>query len=85
MVASVQGTRRSRAVARLEQAGSAATTGPGRAAAGALGRFAAWCRAAAERRRQRHFLATLDAHGLRDIGLTRAQALRECCKFFWQA
>lgn len=70
---------------RLEQVGSAASAGLGQAAAGALLRFAAWCYAAAERRRQRHFLATLDAHALRDIGLTQAQAERECAKSFWQA
>jgi len=74
------------AMARLEQVRpAAATMGLGQALAGALLRLAAWCWAAAERRRQRHFLATLDAHALRDIGLTRDQAGQECRKHFWQA
>jgi uncharacterized protein YjiS (DUF1127 family) len=30
-------------------------------------------------------LARLDAHGLRDIGLTRFEAECECAKPFWQA
>ena len=35
--------------------------------------------------RSRHTLDQLDDHMLRDIGLTRAEALRESSKFFWQA
>lgn len=41
-------------------------------------------RAYAERRRQRHFLALLDDHALRDIGLTRGQAWFESQKPFWR-
>lgn len=37
-----------------------------------------------ERLRQRERLATLDDHLLRDIGLTRAQALAESTKPFWR-
>ena len=34
--------------------------------------------------RSRQNLDELDDHLLRDIGLTRAEALRESSKFFWQ-
>jgi uncharacterized protein YjiS (DUF1127 family) len=37
----------------------------------------------ADRRRQRHALAELDDHLLRDIGLTRYQARIEARKPFW--
>jgi uncharacterized protein YjiS (DUF1127 family) len=37
-----------------------------------------------ERSRQRRLLATLDDHTLRDIGITRVEAERECEKPFWQ-
>jgi uncharacterized protein YjiS (DUF1127 family) len=77
--------RRSDIMARLEHVRPAATKGLGQSAAGALLRFAAWCWSCAERRRQRHFLATLDDRALRDIGLTAGQAERECAKPFWQA
>ncbi|HMQ95337.1 MAG TPA: DUF1127 domain-containing protein [Amaricoccus sp.] len=36
-----------------------------------------------DRRRQRHALAELDDHLLRDIGLTRHQARTEALKPFW--
>jgi uncharacterized protein YjiS (DUF1127 family) len=36
-----------------------------------------------ERQRQRHQLAALDDHALRDIGITRTQALHEAEKLFW--
>lgn len=36
------------------------------------------------RARQRTTLAHLDDRLLRDIGLTRQQARRECAKWFWQ-
>lgn len=39
----------------------------------------------AERRRQRHGLAALDDHFLRDIGLTRGDILTEVSKPFWRA
>ena len=35
--------------------------------------------------RSRQSLDELDAHLLRDIGLTREEARREADKFFWQA
>jgi uncharacterized protein YjiS (DUF1127 family) len=58
-------------------------------------RFIAWCKTCAERRRQRHYLATLNDHALRDIaldehmrrdiGTTRAQAWLEAeKKRFWR-
>lgn len=51
------------------------------AAAGAVvERLLAW----QERAAQRHYLAGLDDRMLRDIGLTRADALREYGKLPWQ-
>ena len=44
----------------------------------------AWLRAAAERRRQRRALAMLDDHLLRDIGVTRDQALTEAQRPPWR-
>jgi uncharacterized protein YjiS (DUF1127 family) len=38
-----------------------------------------------ERARQRHMLATMDAHLLRDIGLDRSAAREEAEKPFWRA
>jgi uncharacterized protein YjiS (DUF1127 family) len=37
-----------------------------------------------ERARQRSALAGLDDHQLRDIGITRVNAARECQKPFWR-
>jgi uncharacterized protein YjiS (DUF1127 family) len=37
-----------------------------------------------ERSRQRHHLASLSDHMLRDIGLTRADVMAETTKRFWQ-
>ena len=37
-----------------------------------------------ERTRQRHALAGLDDAMLRDIGITRVEAARECDKPFWR-
>lgn len=48
--------------------------------AAALRRVAAWI----ERSRQRQALATLDDQMLRDIGITRVDAARECDKPFWR-
>ena len=42
--------------------------------------FATWI----ERARQRNALAVLDDHQLRDIGITRVDAARECEKPFWR-
>ncbi|MGD9511156.1 MAG: DUF1127 domain-containing protein [Geminicoccaceae bacterium] len=51
----------------------------------ALGRsLITWLRAAAERRRQRRLLATLDDHHLHDIGVTREQALAEARRPPWR-
>ena len=38
-----------------------------------------------ERAQQRHRLAALNDHMLRDIGLTRADVMAETTKPFWQA
>jgi uncharacterized protein YjiS (DUF1127 family) len=38
-----------------------------------------------DRANERHVLASLEAHMLRDIGLSRADALREVTKPFWRA
>jgi uncharacterized protein YjiS (DUF1127 family) len=40
--------------------------------------------ASSERRRQRHALAALDDHLLRDIGLTRSAIRAEASKPFWR-
>ena len=53
-----------------------AESGGGVAAALALGR---------RRYLTRRHLATLDAHGLADIGLDAAARNREAVKYFWQA
>ena len=44
----------------------------------------AWLGLALERRRTRQALARLDAAGLRDIGLTRAEARAESARPFWE-
>ena len=49
-----------------------------------LGRVAAALRVWRERRRSRAELARLDAHMLRDIGVTRAEAAFEFDKPFWR-
>jgi uncharacterized protein YjiS (DUF1127 family) len=48
------------------------------------GGLTAWFRAAAARRRQRRILETLDDRTLRDIGISRSQALAEARKPFWK-
>ena len=42
--------------------------------------FTAW----RTRASQRHALRRLDRHMLRDIGLSEAEAARECARRFWQ-
>jgi uncharacterized protein YjiS (DUF1127 family) len=37
-----------------------------------------------ERARERHHLARLDEHMLRDIGISRADIMREVSKPFWR-
>jgi uncharacterized protein YjiS (DUF1127 family) len=48
--------------------------------AAAFSLLAAWI----ERARQRRALAALDDQMLRDIGITRVEAARECEKPFWR-
>jgi uncharacterized protein YjiS (DUF1127 family) len=50
----------------------------------ALRRFARWCQLCHERAAQRHHLAELDERMLRDVGLTPAEAARECAKPWWR-
>lgn len=38
-----------------------------------------------QRARERHALATIDDHGLKDLGLSRADVARESDKPFWLA
>ena len=51
----------------------------------ARGSFLARLRHLAALHRQRRHLARLDDHLLRDIGLTRAEAERECLRPAWDA
>ena len=43
-----------------------------------------WCARCSERSRQRQALAELDDHHLKDIGVTRQQAIAEAAKPFWK-
>jgi uncharacterized protein YjiS (DUF1127 family) len=47
-------------------------------------RFLLWCVRCSERSRQRQALAELDDHHLKDIGVTRQQAIAEAAKPFWK-
>lgn len=47
-------------------------------------RLAAWLCLCREKARQRRALARLDPHLLADIGVSRAEADRECAKPFWR-
>jgi uncharacterized protein YjiS (DUF1127 family) len=47
-------------------------------------RFLRWCARCSERSRQRQALAELDDHALKDIGVTRQQAVAEAAKPFWK-
>jgi uncharacterized protein YjiS (DUF1127 family) len=47
--------------------------------------LAAWIRAATARWRQRRLLEELDDRMLRDMGISRSQALAEAVKPFWRA
>lgn len=64
-------------------AGMAAKTVPGASPwwAGVLG----WIGMAMDRHAQRRHLASLDPRLLRDVGLTRAQALAQARRPWWQA
>jgi uncharacterized protein YjiS (DUF1127 family) len=46
--------------------------------------FLLWCIQCSERSRQRQALAELDDHHLKDIGVTRQQAIAEAAKPFWK-
>jgi uncharacterized protein YjiS (DUF1127 family) len=48
------------------------------------GGLAAWIRAAADRWRQRRALAEIDDRMLRDMGISRSQAMAEAAKPFWR-
>jgi uncharacterized protein YjiS (DUF1127 family) len=48
-------------------------------------RLVDWLLDGLERRRQRRLLLALDERMLRDVGISRADALREGGKPFWQA
>jgi len=52
--------------------------------AATLATLAQSLRAAWQRQRSRHRLARLDAHALRDIGVTYAEAEAEANKPFWR-
>ena len=60
---------------------AAPLTPPRRAAEGIGGTLALWL----HRRNSRRALARLPAAALRDIGLTRREALAEAAKPFWRA
>jgi uncharacterized protein YjiS (DUF1127 family) len=53
----------------------------GRAPLAVLGLLLTW----QERASQRHHLGMIDAHGLRDVGLTRADLAPELRKPFWRS
>lgn len=57
---------------------------PLRAPRGFFSRVLTALTAANQRRAERHRLAQLDDHMLRDIGLDPQEARRECAKPFWQ-
>jgi uncharacterized protein YjiS (DUF1127 family) len=57
---------------------------PLRAPLGLAARLARAVATAVARRRYRQVLARLDAHFLRDIGLSADEARMECGKPFWQ-
>jgi uncharacterized protein YjiS (DUF1127 family) len=47
-------------------------------------RFVRWCAKCSARSRQRQALAELDDDHLKDIGVTRQQAIEEASKPFWK-
>lgn len=55
-----------------------------RAPVSALGRFVRWCLLCHARAEQRRHLAELDDHMLKDVGITPAEAARECAKPWWR-
>ena len=56
---------------------------PGSALIGSVRRVALKIRGWSDRSRQRQALSELDDHHLKDIGLSRAEALAEARKPFW--
>lgn len=54
------------------------------ALARAVGAFFSWCARCYERAEQRRALAELEDRMLRDVGLSRGDALREAEKPFWR-
>lgn len=52
--------------------------------AGLLSAAWSWCMTRIDKRRSRKTLADLTDEQLRDIGVTRAQALREASQPFWR-
>ena len=50
----------------------------------AIRAFFSWCARCYDRAEQRRALRELDAEQLRDVGLTRGEALREADKPFWK-
>lgn len=64
---------------------SPAPAAQGRFIAGLLGGLVAALALWAARHRQRRELGELDERLLRDIGVTRGEALREAAKPFWRA
>jgi len=54
------------------------------ALARAFGAFFSWCARCYERAEQRRALAELEDRMLRDVGISRSDALREAEKPFWK-
>jgi uncharacterized protein YjiS (DUF1127 family) len=63
-----------------QSAAKAASTHPVRKPQWLLARFFRWM----DRQRQRRLLAELDDHLLKDIGISREQAMQAAAKWFWQ-
>jgi uncharacterized protein YjiS (DUF1127 family) len=68
----------------MTSAETLAQPGGRRRAAGLIGRAIETVRVWRARRRGRRELAFLDDRSLRDLAMTRADAVRECRKRFWQ-
>jgi uncharacterized protein YjiS (DUF1127 family) len=57
---------------------------PASAALSMLRRVGRWCLSCQQRYEQRRHLAELDAHMLKDVGLTPEQAAEESAKPWWR-
>lgn len=64
--------------------GSAETKAPPTRRAGVLSAGWSWCMTRIDKRRSRNTLAELTDEQLRDIGLTRPQAIHEASRPFWR-